>query len=215
MKTIVFPSTLLISSDPNQINNHINHFCQQLKNIINPNNPDIFIVNQDTGWTIDLTRQIKNFLAQKPFNHPNIIIIIYQADNFNIESQNALLKTIEDPGLNNFIIITTAKPSKLLPTIISRCHSIKLKNLNQTVSNLTPLIISHQIKKDLTLSDSLSKDKNNVLPYLQQQLKLYQHALVKNPSPDNSRLIQKLITSINMIDNNVDPKSALDYFFLT
>ena len=122
MKPIVFPSTLLISSDPNQINNHINHFCQQLKNIINPNNPDIFIVNQDTGWTIDLTRQIKNFLAQKPFNHPNKIIIIYQADNFNIESQNALLKTIEDPGLNNFIIITTAKPSKLLPTIISRCH---------------------------------------------------------------------------------------------
>jgi DNA polymerase III delta prime subunit len=215
MKTVIFPSTLFISSDSKQINTHINHLCQQLKNNINPNNPDIFIINQDTGWTIDLTRQIKNFLAQKPFNHPNKIVIIHQADNFNIESQNALLKTIEDPGPNNYIIITTTKPSKLLPTIISRCHSIKLRNLNQTTPNLTPLTISYQLKKDLALSDSLSKDKNNVLPYLKQQLKLYQNILVKNPSQNNSHLIQKLITAINMIDNNVDPKSALDYFFLT
>ncbi len=214
MKIAILPSTLFISSDTAQIDVYINQLCQQLENKISLNNPDIFIINQNTGWTIDLARQIKNFISQKPFNHPNKIVIIYQADNLNIESQNALLKTIEDPGPNNYIIITTAKPSKILPTIISRCHSIKLKNLKQTSPNLTPLVISHQIKTDLALSDSLSKDKNSVLPYLQQQLSFYQQTLIKQPTLKNSRLIQKLLTAISMIESNVDPKSALDYFFL-
>ncbi len=215
MKTNLFPSTLFISSDTDQINIQINHICQQLKNNINPNNPDIFIINQDSGWTIDLTRQIKNFLSQKPFNHQNKIVIIYQAENLNIESQNALLKTIEDPGPNNYIIITTAKPSKLLPTIISRCQSVKLKNIHKINSQLTPLTISHQIKKDLFLSDTLSKDRSSVLPHLKEQLKIYQRTLKQHPTTTNSHLIQKIMTSIKMIESNVDPKSALDYLFLS
>ena len=62
MKIAILPSTLFISSDTAQIDVHINQLCQQLENNINPNNPDIFVINQDTVWTIDLTRQIKNFL---------------------------------------------------------------------------------------------------------------------------------------------------------
>ena len=89
MKIAILPSTLFISSDTAQIDVYINQLCQQLENKISLNNPDIFIINQNTGWTIDLARQIKNFISQKPFNHPNKIVIIYQADNLNIESQNA------------------------------------------------------------------------------------------------------------------------------
>ena len=116
----IFPSTLIISSDQSAIDCLINQICTQINNQISTNNPDIFILNQDTGWTIESIRQIKHFISQKPFNHSNKIIIIYQADNLNSESQNAILKTLEEPGNDNYLILTTSKPSKLLPTIISR-----------------------------------------------------------------------------------------------
>lgn len=211
----LFPSTLITSSSSDQINQKINQVCHFLKNEINPNNPDIFIINDQTGWTIELVRQIKNFISKKPFNHTNKIIIIYDAHHLNTESQNALLKTLEDPGKNNYLIITTSKPSKLLPTIISRCQTIKLKNDLSQCQTGDCLVFSHDTKKDLILSETLSKDKTQVLPLLENQLKIYHSLTISNPSTQNSKTLQKIIKSIQMIEANVDPKSALDFLFLS
>jgi DNA polymerase III delta prime subunit len=211
----LFPSTLIVSSDKEAINLKIGEICDFLHQKINPNNPDIFILNQDTGWTIELVRQTKNFLSQKPFNHQNKVVIIYDAHNLNSESQNALLKTLEEPGENNYLIITTSKPSKIISTIISRCHLIKLKNSPFSDSKIKPLLITHDLKKDLAQSDSLSKDKTQVLPFLEEQLKIYQQELVNHPSLANSQIIAKIIKSIQMINANVDPRSALDFVFLS
>jgi DNA polymerase III delta prime subunit len=210
----IFPPTLIISSDSKNIDDQISQICNSLNNKININNPDIFILNNQSGWTISLARQIKHFFSQKPFNHQNKIVIIYQAENLNIESQNALLKTLEEPGNNKYIILATAKPSKLLPTVISRCQTIKLKDNIQAL-NEKPLNITHQIKKDLLESESLSKDKNTVLPYLENQLKIQQKLLIKNPNQETSKLIQKIFKAIQMIESNVDPRSALDFVFLS
>ena len=210
----IFPSILIISSNQSNIDRQIDQICNHINNQINPNNPDIFIINEETGWTINLIRQTKHFLSQKPFNHQNKIVIIYQAEKLNIESQNALLKTLEEPGDNSYLIISTSKPSKLLPTVISRCQIIKLKN-NLQSTNDNPLEITHQIKKDLLLSELLTKDKKQVLPYLENQLKIQQKILIKNPNQQTSELIQKIIKAIQMIEANVDPKSALDFVFLS
>jgi len=210
----IFPSTLIISTNQSIIDSQIFKICNDLKNNINPNNPDILIIDEVTGWTIDLIRQTRHFLSQKPFNHSNKIIIIYQAENLNLESQNALLKTLEEPGKNNYTILTTSKPSKLIPTILSRCQILKFKN-DTSSSNTQPIEISHQIQKDLITSELLSKDKTQVLPYLEDQLKIQQKLLIKNPNPETSQLIQKIIKATQMINSNVDPKSALDFVFLS
>jgi DNA polymerase-3 subunit delta' len=211
----IFPSTLITSSNLEQINQKIDQICNFLNNQIDPNNPDIFIIDQQTGWTIELIRQIKNFISKKPFNHTNKIIIIYDAHQLNIESQNALLKTLEDPGENNYLIITTPKPAKLLPTIISRCQTIKIKNVSLQCQTKDCLIFSKNIKKDLVLSETLSKDKTQVLPLLENQLQIYHSLLKSNPSVQNSKTIQKILKAIKMIESNVDPKSALDFLFLS
>jgi DNA polymerase III delta prime subunit len=209
----IFPSTLIISINQLDIDNQISQICSVLNNNIDPNNPDILTIDQTTGWTIDLIRQTRHFLSQKPFNHSNKIIVIYQAENLNLESQNALLKTLEEPGLNNYVILSTAKPSKLLSTIISRCQTIKLKNTTK-ITDDKPLKILGDIQKDLLTSESLSKDKTQVLPFLENQLKLQKELLIKNQSKETSLLIQKLIKATQMINANVDPKSALDFLFL-
>jgi len=52
--------------------------------------------------------------------------IILDADRMNEESQNAFLKTLEEPPRATFFMLTTGKPSSLLPTTRSRCQSIRL-----------------------------------------------------------------------------------------
>jgi len=210
----LFPSTLIICPNVDKINQYIGKICNSLDQVFSPNNPDIYIIDQNTGWTIELVRQLKNFLAQKPFNHANKIAFILNAHNLNNESQNALLKTIEEPGLNNFIVITTNKPSKLLPTIISRCHTIKISHKSLDTKT-KPIEISSDIKKNLATSETISKNKDQVLPFLEEQLKIHQQILMTNPSPQTSNIIKKIIKAIQMINANVDPRSALDFIFLS
>ncbi|NOY74374.1 MAG: hypothetical protein GXP32_01095 [Kiritimatiellaeota bacterium] len=52
--------------------------------------------------------------------------IIHDADCANGESQNAFLKTLEEPPSASIFLLNTEKPLSLLTTIRSRCHSISL-----------------------------------------------------------------------------------------
>ncbi len=52
--------------------------------------------------------------------------IIQDADTMNESAQNAFLKTLEEPPRNCIFILTTGRPSELLPTIRSRCQTIPL-----------------------------------------------------------------------------------------
>ncbi len=52
--------------------------------------------------------------------------VIFDADRMNTESQNAFLKTLEEPPADSFFILATGNPSALLPTTRSRCQSITI-----------------------------------------------------------------------------------------
>ena len=48
--------------------------------------------------------------------------LIAPADHMNENAANALLKTLEEPGPNSILILLSALPGRLLPTIRSRCQ---------------------------------------------------------------------------------------------
>lgn len=205
----LFPSTLIIASSPKVSSKKALEFLSELGHLPE-NNPDLFLVDQ---YTIAMIRLIRNFLQNKPFNHFSKIVYIPEADNLNPESQNALLKNLEEPGKNNYFILTTAKPQLLLPTILSRCQKIKITSPKIDNQN-EAWTISGNPKKDLDFASSIVNDKNEIKNLLLSQLEIYQQKLVVNPDKNTARIIKKIITALNFIDANVDPKSALDYFFL-
>jgi DNA polymerase III delta prime subunit len=209
----IFPSILIVSRDINLVTKKIEEIYGQLDQQLSTNNPDIFILDKDSGWGIDEVRKIKGFLSQKPYSHSNKVVLVFDCHNLNDQAQNALLKILEEPGANNHLILTTNKLSGLLPTIISRCQTIKLSG-KPTKTSSSLLKPSGNLNKDLLTSENIAKNKEEVLPFLEEQLKLYQSELIKNPNPEVSKTIEKLMKSIQMINSNVDPKSALDYFFL-
>ena len=69
--------------------------------------------------------------------------MIDEADKLNDASANALLKVLEEPPKTSHLILITARPAMLLPTILSRCQMIRF-------SPLTPdEIESHLVKNNL------------------------------------------------------------------
>jgi len=209
----LFPSTLIIAKNKDTIYVKIGHICSDLNHRFDQNNPDIFLVNQNSGWKVEKIREINNFLSQKPFCHQSKIIIIFEAENLNIESQNALLKNLEEPGESNYFILSTNKIKTILPTIISRCQTIKISEKSD-IKTKKEIIITGDLIKDLTLSEKLGKNKEDILPLLENQLYFYQQELIKNPDQKNKYLLEKIIKAIQMINANIDPKNALDYIFL-
>ncbi len=59
------------------------------------------------------------------------VIIIRNAHKMTVGAQNALLKTLEEPPKNSFLILTTSETSNLLDTIVSRCFKITFNLLEK------------------------------------------------------------------------------------
>ncbi|MBW1679110.1 MAG: hypothetical protein JRJ08_03055 [Deltaproteobacteria bacterium] len=52
----------------------------------------------------------------------------------NVQAENALLKTLEEPSPDTLIILITGQPYLLLPTILSRCQHIKFQPLPDSIA---------------------------------------------------------------------------------
>lgn len=58
------------------------------------------------------------------------VVIIDCAERFMPQAANAFLKTLEEPPPDSVIILVTARPADLLPTILSRCQRINFAPLD-------------------------------------------------------------------------------------
>ena len=112
---------------------------------INPlNHPDLFILEKDKILLHHITyredkwddekgqRNVNDFLSVTPSIAINKVALIFNAQTMNKEAQNALLKSLEEPAPNTYIIITTDRPKSLYETIYSRCQVINIPNISQS-----------------------------------------------------------------------------------
>ena len=74
------------------------------------------------------------------------VAVIDDADFFNIEGANALLKTLEEPPPNSIIILIGESATKQLPTIRSRCQVFRFKKLNN--EDLTDILLKRGLVDD-------------------------------------------------------------------
>jgi DNA polymerase III subunit delta' len=54
------------------------------------------------------------------------VAVLHPAEAMNGASANALLKTLEEPPLGTRLLLSTADPALLLPTVLSRCQHLRL-----------------------------------------------------------------------------------------
>jgi DNA polymerase III delta prime subunit len=91
------------------------------------NHEDILYITRD-GNSIGV-KQIEDLqirLRSKPFASRRIVAIVDEADRMTPQSQNKLLKTLEEPSGGNVVVLLTANAALLLETIRSRCVVLRL-----------------------------------------------------------------------------------------
>lgn len=110
------------------------------------NHPDLKIVEKISGKkniSVDQIRSVTSFFHSTSAVSKKKIVIINAADDFNVSSSNAILKTLEEPNNGCHLILICNSVSRLLPTIKSRCQFYKVDNLsfaqfNESFYNLRP-----------------------------------------------------------------------------
>jgi DNA polymerase-3 subunit delta' len=71
--------------------------------------------------------------AYRPFEGGKRVFVVEAAEALRDESQNALLKTLEEPPEFVHLLLLTSEPEALLETVASRCHPIDFTPLSAEV----------------------------------------------------------------------------------
>ena len=114
---------------------------------------------------IDDIRKIINDLNKSPIKKDKRFIILDDIDSFNINSLNALLKIIEDPGKNNFFILINNKSNKLLNTIKSRSIEIKIMTNNQDRLSISTSLLKYFNQDRIFDENLVSSTPGNFLKF--------------------------------------------------
>lgn len=75
---------------------------------------------------IDQIRALEQFLSVGTHRSGARVILLHPADSMNVPTQNALLKSLEEPASHSYFLLATSLPDRLLPTVRSRCQAIVL-----------------------------------------------------------------------------------------
>jgi DNA polymerase-3 subunit delta' len=91
-----------------------------------------------------LRDRLLEVVGYRPFEAERRIFIIDPADDLTIEAQDALLKTLEEPPPSAILMLISAYPDTLRPTVLSRCRRVRFGPLaEQDVARV--LIERHQL----------------------------------------------------------------------
>lgn len=82
-----------------------------------------------TRITVEEVRKMKDFFGLSAGGNGRRVVIVDAAEDMNQNAANALLKMLEEPPKNAVLLLVSHQPSRLLPTIRSRCRTLTLGTL--------------------------------------------------------------------------------------
>jgi DNA polymerase III delta' subunit len=125
------------------------------------NHPDLHIVTKELIRYHDKTGKSKGIdlsinvvrpeviepAGRKPAMGRGKVFLIKQAELMTAQAQNSLLKTLEEPAGRTLLVLLTDQPEALLPTIRSRCQTVRFAALDPQHS--TNELVKRGIASDL------------------------------------------------------------------
>ena len=96
--------------------------CIDVSKVIHPDL--ISISPQGREIQISQIRELSRGFSLRPYSAPFKVAIIDDAHLMNLDSQNSILKLLEEPGGDSIIILVTDYPDSILPTVRSRAMRI-------------------------------------------------------------------------------------------
>ena len=202
------------------------------KFFIGRTSPPDFILVEPTGKEIQISqiREIINKFSFKPYLADFKLAVIDNAHLMTSEAQNCFLKFLEEPKDKTFLILVSAYPSLLLPTILSRVQKIRffptkgfeVENKKELVFDLIKIS-----RSDLSSRFQYAKDisKENLEEILDTWLRYFRKVFLervvnrqKNSQYSLSKLkdiIRQIQTTKHLISTtNTNPRLALEILLM-
>jgi len=184
------------------------------------------IKNKKDNFEIDTDqiRDVQKFLSYKSYHGGYKVVVVDNAERMNISAQDCFLKELEEPKGKTLIILVSSKPDVLLPTIFSRCQTIKFfrpkdlpenaeraKKEKEILKSLLP-VLNASIAEKFKYTKELDFDKQDPVEILEVLQKHYRNILLADYSQKKVIKILNLIDEISnkLIFTNANPKLALE-----
>lgn len=103
--------------------------CRSCKVFTAHSHPDFMLLalaEDKQAITVEQVRGLDRFLELSRSYSPNRVALILNADAMNTHAANSLLKSLEEPADNSYILLFTDKAAALMLTIRSRCQQFRL-----------------------------------------------------------------------------------------
>lgn len=120
-------ASALLCAGPDRVDGSACGRCHACQLNQNGTHPDCFVVEPAESGRQILVDQVRELLEQLALT-PSIgryrLGVVMPAENMNESAANALLKTLEEPPNDVWLILVSHSPQRLLPTIRSRCQKV-------------------------------------------------------------------------------------------
>ncbi|HEY9628321.1 MAG TPA: DNA polymerase III subunit gamma/tau [Coleofasciculaceae cyanobacterium] len=103
--------------------------CQSCRSIEWSNSLDVTEIDAASHNGVDEARELAHMVNLAPVLGRYRIVILDKCHQLTTQSQNALLKCIEEPPSHVVFILCTTELHKVLPTIVSRCQRFEFRAL--------------------------------------------------------------------------------------
>ena len=217
--------------------------CVNCQMIEKGNFPDLLIIksansassikNKKDGLEIEIgqIREAQNFLSYKSYYGSYKIVIVDDAERMNVEAQDCFLKNLEEPKGRTLIVLVSSKPDILLPTIASRCQTLKflrpkdlpensekIKKHQEILKDLVP-VINSDLSEKFKYAKSIDFEEQDINEILEVTQKYLRYQLLKETGSDDSEStkeldvffaslpvsknlpVEKIKSALNLIDN--------------
>lgn len=111
--------------------------------IVASTHPDVHIYSPDEKsdlYSIATVRALIQEMGLPPFEAARKVFFLRHAEKMLPTSSNALLKTLEEPSDDSFVVLFSEHPSLLLPTITSRLHRIASPSSSLASEEVAPFL---------------------------------------------------------------------------
>ena len=125
----------------------INQENKSFKLIQNGSNPNFNLIDVNTDKKkidIDQIRNLINNLNKSSLNSKPRFVLIDNIEYLNLNSINALLKTLEEPNENIYFILINNN-QRINPTISSRCLNFKISLTNEKILTISNKLLNDNI----------------------------------------------------------------------
>lgn len=219
-------SFIITSKNKKKAQEHALSFCR--KNGIDV--LDIQINDFEKTVGIDDIRNIQKKLYLRPLKSKSKTIIIQSFAGLTVEAQNALLKVLEEPPNNTIIILISDSLEVFLPTVLSRCYVLAVKESKLETESLNtdqPFDFLNSfsncgIGEKLKKASDLAKNKEEAILWLEKAILAQRGILIKNLNQtksaitSNLNILKSLQKTHTLLKNtNVSERLALENLFLS